>query len=301
MSISYAPRPMSDSPINCRRLYAGLTPAVERAVHRAASCLELPCAKNHSHQDGTPSFEFTGPRTTDIDQTIDRLLELPQHVAIRRKRRWCWCSNEFQEIVSLAPDCRLDCAPRSSSSQKCARLSGQPQTLVAQCVHGRQFPLYKAPKCFRRSDRAQAFSAIAALRAATAVEITMMHRAPAGHHQWASARHQKLGYFTWAAAEGEGTPPLRHCRGALALPLQPTRRATQSCGWTNDQSATATRGSRSAAPTDEALSEDFRRRTGWAPTRRSNGPGLLVERGLVEREGRARSQCRRIFSPMAAA
>src|SRR5205814_5627937 len=70
-------------------LYAGLTPAVERAVHPAFELFQsLPLRpKITLNQDGTPSFEFTGaPGTTDIDETIDRQSELPQHAASRRTR-----------------------------------------------------------------------------------------------------------------------------------------------------------------------------------------------------------------------
>src|SRR5947207_15246869 len=85
-------------------LYAGLTPALERAVHRAGELFQsLPLRpKITLNQDGTPSFEFTAaPGTIDIDETIDRLLELPQHVASRRKRQAVLVLDEFQEIVVL--------------------------------------------------------------------------------------------------------------------------------------------------------------------------------------------------------
>src|SRR5437764_11851465 len=85
-------------------LYHGLTPTVERAVHRAGELFQsLPLRpKITLNQDGTPSFEFTtAPGTTDIDQTIDHLLELPQHVASRRKRQAVLALDEFQEIVTL--------------------------------------------------------------------------------------------------------------------------------------------------------------------------------------------------------
>src|ERR1700694_4501758 len=71
-------------------LYAGLTPAVERAVHRAGELFQsLPLRPQITlNQGGSPSFEFTAaPGSTDIAQTIDRLLEVPQEVAKRRKRQ----------------------------------------------------------------------------------------------------------------------------------------------------------------------------------------------------------------------
>src|SRR5262245_20535985 len=88
-------------------LYKGLTPAIERALHRAGELFQnLPLRpKITLSPDGTPSFEFTAaPGTTDIDQTIDRLVELPQQVASRRKRQAILVLDEFQEIMTLDPE-----------------------------------------------------------------------------------------------------------------------------------------------------------------------------------------------------
>ena len=76
-------------------------------MHRAGELFQsLPLRpKITLNQNGTPSFEFTAaPGTTDIDQTIDRLLELPSEVAKRRKRQAVLVLDEFQEIVALDPD-----------------------------------------------------------------------------------------------------------------------------------------------------------------------------------------------------
>jgi hypothetical protein len=40
----------------------------------------------------------------DIDHTIDRLLELPQQIASRRKRQVVLVLDEFQEIITLDPE-----------------------------------------------------------------------------------------------------------------------------------------------------------------------------------------------------
>jgi hypothetical protein len=52
--------------------------------------------------DGALRFSFQpGRRTTDIDETIERLLELLGELAVERKRRVVIVFDEFQEIVNL--------------------------------------------------------------------------------------------------------------------------------------------------------------------------------------------------------
>jgi hypothetical protein len=52
--------------------------------------------------DGTLRFSFqTGRRKTDIDETIERLLELLGELSAERKRRVVMVFDEFQEIVAL--------------------------------------------------------------------------------------------------------------------------------------------------------------------------------------------------------
>jgi uncharacterized protein len=52
--------------------------------------------------DGSLRFVFLGSRRkSDIDETIEQLLELPARIAAERKRRVALVFDEFQEIVSL--------------------------------------------------------------------------------------------------------------------------------------------------------------------------------------------------------
>ena len=54
--------------------------------------------------DGDLSFSFRASRTgSDIDDTIERLLELPGRIAAERKQRVALVFDEFQEIVALDP------------------------------------------------------------------------------------------------------------------------------------------------------------------------------------------------------
>jgi uncharacterized protein len=54
-------------------------------------------------ETGSLSFTFTAQQRRDIDETIERLLELPQRIAGERDRRVVLIFDEFQEVVKLDP------------------------------------------------------------------------------------------------------------------------------------------------------------------------------------------------------
>src|SRR5712691_4228139 len=249
-------------------LYAGLTPAVERAVHRAGELFQsLPLRpKITLNEDGTPSFEFTAaPGTIDIDQTIDRLLELPQHVASRRKRQVVLVLDEFQEIVTLDPELPAEMRATFQFQSDVAHVYvGSRQHLLRTVFTDANSPLYNSAKVFplgpiERDD----FSRFIAQRcAATGVEITndaitRLLDITSGHPH----DTQKLGYFTWAAAEGEGTPATPNTVEralAAAIATDTARYPELWDGLTINQRRLLEAIGR--APIDEVLSENFRRR-----------------------------------------
>jgi uncharacterized protein len=55
-------------------------------------------------EDGSLSFSFTAQQRRDIDETIERLFELPQRIAGERRRRVVLILDEFQEVVKLDKD-----------------------------------------------------------------------------------------------------------------------------------------------------------------------------------------------------
>ena len=279
-------------------LYAGLTPPVERTVHRAGELFQnLPLRpKITLNQDATPSFEFTAaPGTTDIDQTIDRLLELPQQVAHRRKRQAVLVLDEFQEIVVLDPElpARMRATFQFQSDVAHVYL-GSRQHLLRQVFTDANAPLYNSAKVFPLGPiPREAFSRFIAERfASTAVSITndaIRHLLDiTGGHPHDT---QKLGNFTWAAAEGERTPAIPETVDRAFLTAIATDTARYTELWdgltTNQRRLLEALGQ--AGPTEEVLSEDFRRRHrlgAYATAERALES--LVERGLVEREGRSR-------------
>jgi uncharacterized protein len=279
-------------------LYAGLTPAVERAVHHAGELFQnLPLRpKITLNEDGTPSFEFTGaPGTTDIDQTIDRLLELPQQVAQRRKRQAVLVLDEFQEVVALDPDFPARMRATFQFQPDVAHVYlGSRQHLLQGVFTDTNAPLYNSAKVFPLGPIARdAFSRFIAERfASTAVPITseaIAHLlAITGGHPHDT---QKLGYFTWAAAEGENTPatPETVDRAFAAAIETDVARYTELWDGLTTNQRRLLEALGQASPSEEVLSEEFRRRHrlgAYATAERALES--LVDRGLVEREGRSR-------------
>jgi uncharacterized protein len=88
-----------------KTIYADIASPAARAFERAASLfqgLRIVPAMDVDPADGSLRFSFQpGRRRTDIDETIERLLELPAELAVERKRRVVVVFDEFQEIVSL--------------------------------------------------------------------------------------------------------------------------------------------------------------------------------------------------------
>lgn len=279
-------------------LYAGLTPAVERAVHRAGELFQnLPLRPRITlNQDGTPSFEFTAaPGTTDIDQTIDRLLELPQQLAERRKRQAVLVLDEFQEVVALDPELPARMRAIFQFQPDVAHVYlGSRQHLLRRVFTEANAPLYNSAKVFPLGPIARdAFERFIADRfASTGVSISdeaIRHllEITGGHPH----DTQKLGYFTWAAAEGETTPatPETVDRALSAAIATDTARYTELWDGLTANQRRLLEAVGQAAPIDEALSEDFRRRHrlgAYATAERALES--LVERGLVERKGRSR-------------
>jgi uncharacterized protein len=279
-------------------LYHGLTPAVERAVHRAGDLFQsLPLRpKITLNQDGTPSFEFTAaPGTNDIDQTIDRLLELPQQVASRRKRRTVLALDEFQEIMVLDPalPARMRAIVQFQPDVAFVFL-GSRQHLLRQVFTDANSPLYNSAKVFPLGPiLPKAFSRFIVERFAS-TQIDIDNDAVArlldithGHPH----DTQKLAYFTWAIAEEANNPAsVEAVERALASAIATdTARYTELWdGLTTNQRRMLEAIGR-ATPTDHVLSEEFRRRNrlgAYATVERA--VDALVDRGLVQREGPSR-------------
>ena len=88
-----------------KTIYADLSSPLGQAFERAAELfrgLRVTPTIEVDPSDGSLRFTFqTGRRRTDIDDTIERLLELIGEVAADRKRRVAIVFDEFQEVLAL--------------------------------------------------------------------------------------------------------------------------------------------------------------------------------------------------------
>ena len=88
-----------------RTIYADIASPLEHAFERAAELfrgLRVVPSMEVDPTDGSLRFTFqTGRRKADIDDTIERLLELLGELAAERKRRVVIVFDEFQEILAL--------------------------------------------------------------------------------------------------------------------------------------------------------------------------------------------------------
>jgi uncharacterized protein len=90
-----------------RTIHRDLDTAPGRAYERAAELfrgLRIVPTMEVDPQDGSLSFSFRATRRrTDIDDTIESLLELLGRIGVERERRVVMIFDEFQEIVELDP------------------------------------------------------------------------------------------------------------------------------------------------------------------------------------------------------
>jgi uncharacterized protein len=88
-----------------RTIYEDMASPVGQALERAANLfrgLRVVPTMEVDPSDGSLRFSFQpGRRRTDIDETIERLLELPAEIAVDRKRRAVLVFDEFQEILTM--------------------------------------------------------------------------------------------------------------------------------------------------------------------------------------------------------
>jgi hypothetical protein len=88
-----------------KTIYADIASPFDQALERAADLfrgLRVRPTMEIDTSDGTVRFTFqTGRRKSDIDETIERLLELVGELAADRKRRAVIIFDEFQEVLAL--------------------------------------------------------------------------------------------------------------------------------------------------------------------------------------------------------
>ena len=88
-----------------KTMYADIASPIGQAFEQAAELfrdLRIHPTMEVDPSDGTLRFSFQpSRRTTDIDETIERLLEMLGELAVDRKRRVVIIFDEFQEVLAL--------------------------------------------------------------------------------------------------------------------------------------------------------------------------------------------------------
>jgi hypothetical protein len=195
-----------------RTIHGDIASPVGQAFDRAASLfrgLRVAPTMEVDPTDGSLRFVFQASRRpADIDDTIERLLELPAELATERKRRVAIVFDEFQEIVALDP--RLPNLMRAvfQAQPEVAHVYlGSKRHLLERIFDDRNEPFWRSAKQLEigRIDP-QLFAGFVRRRFAEtgkAIADAGLDRllAATGGHPYAT---QELAYFTWElAAEGD--------------------------------------------------------------------------------------------------
>ncbi|MBI3969797.1 MAG: ATP-binding protein [Chloroflexi bacterium] len=194
-------------------LHQGLVAPVERILQRAIDVFQhLPARPRVTiNPDGTPSFEFaSGEHARDLDQTIERLLELPGRVARDRKRRVALVLDEFQEVLGIDPHLPAVMRAVFQMQPEVAHVFlGSRQHLMRRVFTDENEPLYRLARPLPLgpipNDEFAAFirDRFAATRIAITDEAVTRVLGITGGHPHDT---QELCYFVWAIARGEGVP-----------------------------------------------------------------------------------------------
>lgn len=191
-------------------IYSGLINPLERAWHNAVEIFQkLPIQpKVTIGSDGSPSFEFSaGPRSRDIDRTIEELLSLPGRIAVERQRRVALVLDEFQQMLEI--DEHLPGMMRAVfqvQSEVSHVFLGSKRHLMQEVFTERHQPLYKMAKpVLLHPIGAADFAAFIHARCAetgqgiTDAAVARILAITEGHPH----DTQELCYFAWALAQGE--------------------------------------------------------------------------------------------------
>ncbi len=99
-------------------------------------------------QDGSPSFSFSASQgEEDIDETLDRLLELPAQLAADRHKRVVVYFDEFQEITAIDPGLPARMRAISQRQTEVAHIySGSKRHMMQRLFNDQNEPFYRSAK-----------------------------------------------------------------------------------------------------------------------------------------------------------
>jgi uncharacterized protein len=198
-----------------KTIYADLASPIGQAFERAAALfrgLRVLPTMEVDPADGSLRFSFApGRRKSDIDETIERLLELLGEIGADRKRRVVIVFDEFQEIVSLDPKFpNLMRAVFQTQPEVSHVYLGSKRHILERIFNDRNEPFWRSAKQLEIGMIAPAQFApfvrdrFAASGKAVSDEALERLLAVSGGHPYGT---QELAYFLWelVAAGGEGS------------------------------------------------------------------------------------------------
>jgi AAA+ ATPase superfamily predicted ATPase len=115
---------------------------------RVFSSLRIVPVVTVNPEDGSPSFSFSAARAErDIDETLERLFELPAELAANRGRQVVVYFDEFQEVTEI--DARLPAQMRAifqQQAQVAHIYSGSKRHLMLRLFNDENEPFYRSAK-----------------------------------------------------------------------------------------------------------------------------------------------------------
>lgn len=211
-----------------KTIYADIASPVDHVFERAANLfrgLRITPTMEVDPSDGSLRFSFqAGRRKADIDDTIERLLELLGELAAERKRRVVIVFDEFQEVLAL--DARFPNLMRAvfqAQPEVSHVYLGSKRHLLERIFNDKNEPFWRSAKQLEIGMIApERFAAFISTRfsetgkhlAADALERLL--RATGGHPYGT----QELAYFVWELTPDGGEATVADVEAGLAKVLR---------------------------------------------------------------------------------
>ena len=211
-----------------KTIYADIASPIGQAFERAAELfrgLRVTPTIEVDPSDGSLRFTFqTGRRRTDIDDTIERLLELVGELAAERKRRVAIIFDEFQEILAL--DRRFPNLMRAvfqAQPEVSHVYLGSKRHLLERIFSDRNEPFWRSAKQLEIGMiQPQKFALF--IRERFGASGKWIDDDPLGRLMDATDGHpyatQELAYFTWELVRGGGRATVADVEEALTRVLR---------------------------------------------------------------------------------
>jgi uncharacterized protein len=276
-------------------IYENVASVIERARERALAPFRAlrvqPTITLDTDGKMTFSFEL-GRGPTDIDATLERLLELPAELGAGRRRQVALVLDEFQEVVEIDPDLpKLMRSVFQRQPEVAHVYLGSRRHVMERIFNDANEPFWRSAKAVELGpiDPGPFAEFIAARFAETGRRVAAAAAdalvARTGGHPYAT---QELAYFLWELTPPGGEAGAAEAESALAAVIR-AEHAHFSLVW--ERAARAQRLLLEALAAEQPgrpFSADYRRRRDLPPASSvQKAARALVERELVAHDGGA--------------